>query len=134
MIRPAVIDEKVLIGDSAAIPEGYKLYVNGGILTNRITVAFPNSALWADYVFAPDYVLQPLPDVERYVRQHRHLPHMPSAQEVSQQGVDLAKMNALLLQKIEELTLYQIESQKKISALEKKVADMGVTWQVKRMK
>lgn len=124
VIRPFAQSQKVLIGDNVNIPEGYKLYVNGGILTNRVTVAFPNSALWADYVFAPDFVLKPLAEVERYVRQHRHLPDVPSAQEVSEQGVDVAKMNALLLQKIEELTLYQIDLQKQVLGLESKIKQL----------
>lgn len=121
VIRPFAQSQKVLIGDNVNIPEGYKLYVNGGILTNRVTVAFPNSALWADYVFAPGYVLKPLPEVERYVRKHRHLSDVPSAQEVSEQGVDVAKMNALLLQKIEELTLYQIQLHKLVEGLEQRI-------------
>ena len=56
-------------------------------------------------------------EVEQYISQHRHLPDIPSAAEVEQQGVDLGQMNALLLQKVEELTLYILDLQKQIDEL-----------------
>jgi hypothetical protein len=67
---------------------------------------------WADYVFADDYALRPLPEVESFVRQHRHLPDIPAAAHVADHGVPVGEMQKRLLQKVEELTLYLIEMRK----------------------
>ena len=61
-----------------------------------------------------------LEQLERYVKENRHLPDVPTETEVKQGGVDLGQMNALLLQKVEELTLYIIDLQKQIDELKKK--------------
>ena len=76
---------------------------------------------WSDYVFNKDYQLKPLAEVEQYVKENKHLPDIPSAEEVKDNGVNLAEMNALLLKKIEELTLYNIQMEKRISALEDQI-------------
>jgi len=73
---------------------------------------------WADYVFAPAYHLQPLSEVEKYIRQHNHLPDLPSAGDMVKQGVDLTTLLATLVKKNEELTLHLIEQQKRIERLE----------------
>ncbi|MFD2937002.1 hypothetical protein [Spirosoma flavum] len=73
---------------------------------------------WADYVFAPTYQLQPLPEVEKYIQQNNHLPGIPSASEMVKQGVDLTTLLATLVQKNEELTLHLIDQQKRIERLE----------------
>ncbi len=104
-----------LIGDPASVtlPTGYKLYVQSGILTEKVKVALINTSDWSDYVFARDYKLKPLSEVASFVEQNKHLPGVPSAQElVDQGGFDLGKMDAKLLEKIEELTLYVIELNK----------------------
>ncbi|MCK8493449.1 hypothetical protein M0L20_16395 [Spirosoma sp. RP8] len=74
---------------------------------------------WADYVFAPSYQLQPLAEVEQYVQRNKHLPGIPSAQEMVKQGVDLTTLLATLVQKNEELTLHLIDQQKRIERLER---------------
>lgn len=100
----------VAIGDSALnVPAGYKLYVADGILTEKVKVAVKNSDDWADYVFAANYKLRPLEEVKQFINAHKHLPGIPSATEVAQQGVDVGKMQAKLLEKIEELTLYMLD-------------------------
>ncbi len=76
----------------------------------RLNIQDPNQ--WADKVFAPAYQLRPLASVAAFVRQHGHLPGVPSAAEVVREGVDIAKLNATLLEKIEELTLYSIQLEK----------------------
>ena len=73
---------------------------------------------WADYVFAPAYRLQPLTEVEQYVQQNKHLPGIPSADEMVKQGVDLTTLLATLVKKNEELTLHLIAQQKRIEKLE----------------
>ena len=66
---------------------------------------------WSDFVFDDGYRLMPLGEVERYIEANRHLPDIPSAQEVEENGVDVGEMNKLLLQKVEDLTLYIIDLQ-----------------------
>jgi small-conductance mechanosensitive channel len=72
---------------------------------------------WPDYVFKPTYKLQPLKKVEQYIKTNHHLPDMPSADSVAAAGIDVGANQAALLKKIEELTLYVIEQNKKIDAL-----------------
>ncbi len=75
---------------------------------------------WPDYVFGDGYRLRPLAEVEAYVKQHRHLPEVPAAAEVEQEGVDQGELNRVLMQKVEELTLYIIDLQKQIEELKNK--------------
>jgi hypothetical protein len=115
-----VIDNtgKTRIGSAGLTTPGtYKLYVEQGILTEKVVVAIANSADWADYVFAPGYRLAPLSEVARFVSKNHHLPNVPSAKEVVKSGLDLAAMDAKLLEKIEELTLYLIEQNAKNTEL-----------------
>ncbi|GAB4048008.1 TMF family protein [Spirosoma litoris] len=105
--------EGVIIGSKMSrTPTGYKLYVEDGILTEKLKVAVKNTADWSDFVFKANYKLQPLKQVEQYIRKHEHLPGVPSALEVVSHGLDVAKMDAQLLKKIEELTLYSIQLEK----------------------
>jgi hypothetical protein len=94
-----------------------KLSVKGDIHAKevKVDVAFP-----PDYVFAGDYHLPTLAQVEAYIKQNRHLPEVPSAKEMEADGVKVGEMNMLLLKKVEELTLYVIELEKKVNKLEKK--------------
>jgi hypothetical protein len=67
-----------------------------------------------DYVFEKNYSLPALKEVKDYIDQHKHLPEVPSAIQMEKNGVQLGEMNMLLLKKVEELTLYVIEQNKKI--------------------
>ncbi len=98
-------------------PVGYKLYVEQGILTEKVKVAVATSAAWADYVFANDYHLKPLSEVESFIKENKHLPNIPSATELEKEGLDLGVMQSLQMAKIEELTLYMIEMKKEIEIL-----------------
>jgi hypothetical protein len=69
---------------------------------------------WKDCVFEADYNLMSLKETEEFIKQNKHLPGIPSEKEVLENGINVGEMNALLLQKIEELTLYVIELEKKI--------------------
>jgi hypothetical protein len=109
---------QVLIGNTNT-PSGYKLYVESGILTEKVKVAVKNTTNWADYVFDKKYKLLSLKEVEKYVKINKHLPNVPSAEEVVKEGIDMATMDAKLLEKIEELTLYVIQLNKKTEQLEK---------------
>lgn len=106
----------VRIGN-VSTPVGYKLYVEQGILTEKVKVALASSAAWADYVFAPNYDLKPLDEVEEYIQANKHLPNIPSATELAKDGLNLGDMQAKQMEKIEELTLYMIEMKKEINTL-----------------
>lgn len=95
----------------------YNLYVANGILTERVKAALRSTSDWADYVFKPDYQLMNIMEVDAFIRQHGHLPGVPAAEEVKEQGIDMALMDAKLLEKIEELTLYVIELKKENEAI-----------------
>nr|WP_315034570.1 hypothetical protein [uncultured Chryseobacterium sp.] len=104
-------------------PDGqkYKLFVKDGIRTEKVKVDIAASNGWADYVFEKDYKLMPLNDLAQFINKNGHLPEVPTTEEAIKNGVELKEMNILLLKKIEELTLYTLEQQKRIEALEKKV-------------
>ncbi len=102
------------VGIGTSTPGSYKLAVEGTIGARRVKVT---SLAWADFVFDDDYQLMPLPKVAQFIAAHKHLPDIPSAANVEQEGIDLGDMNARLLQKIEELTLYLIEHRKELDAL-----------------
>lgn len=97
----------------------YLLFVRRGIRTEKLKVDIA-SGTWADYVFAQDYKLMPLPELETYIRENHHLPGIENAETVEEQGIDVGAMNAKLLEKVEELTLYIIELEKKVTALDVK--------------
>ncbi len=96
----------------------YGLLVKKGILTEKIKVATMTSTDWADYVFDKDYKRMSLEEVEAFVKENKHLPNVPTTEEMMSNGNDLIKTDAKLLEKIEELTLYIIELNKKIKNLE----------------
>jgi len=99
---------------------GNKLDVNGTIRAKELRV----ESGWADFVFDKGYNLQNLSEVELFINEHKHLPDVPDVKSVEKNGVNLGEMNALLLKKIEELTLYAIKQNKKIEALEKAVNNL----------
>ncbi|WP_435356786.1 hypothetical protein [Emticicia sp. SJ17W-69] len=116
---------KVVIGTGInSFPDGFQLFVKGGILTERVRVAVANSDRWADYVFKKGYQLMPLNDVEKFINYHQHLPNVPSAEEMAKNGMDVMETSAKLMEKLEELTLYMIEANKKIEALEAKMKNL----------
>lgn len=93
------------------------LAVDGKIVSKSLYVTSLN---WADFVFEKDYKLPKLSEIEAYYTAHGHLPLIPTAQEVRENGIDVAEMNKLLLQKIEELTMLMVEQQKQIDSLKNK--------------
>jgi len=97
-----------------------KLHVAGTIRAEEIKV----EAQTADFVFEEDYPLRDLKQIEEFIREHKHLPDIPSAAEMEAAGVNLAEMNKLLLQKIEELTLYSIEQANDLSQKEEDISSL----------
>lgn len=92
---------------------------DGKIGCKELVVVDPTK--WADFVFEKNYNLLSLSEVEKYIKQNKHLPSVPSEKEVKENGINTAEMDAILLQKIEELTLYILQQQKEIEALRKEI-------------
>lgn len=112
---------RVKIGDVNTQFDGYKLYVEEGILTEKVKVAVKNSDDWFDNVFKPNYQLMPLAKLNTYITENNHLPDIPTTQEVLKNGIDLGKMNGLLLKKVEELTKYVIEIKSELDETKKEL-------------
>ena len=93
----------------------YPLSVNGQIQAKEIRV----ETGWSDYVFDKKYKLPSLSEVESYIQKHQHLPGIPSAEEIVKNGLPVAEVNTKMMAKIEELTLYVIEMEKRIKEDEK---------------
>lgn len=105
------------IGTTTVNEAGYRLFVETGIRTRKVKV---DQTTWADFVFAPSYKLRPLQELKSFIQLNQHLPDVPSEKEVIENGQDLGEMNKILLQKIEELTLYVIELKEEVETLKKK--------------
>ena len=103
------------IGIGTTNPDS-KLTVAGNIHAQEVKVTVRAGEV-PDYVFANDYKLKSLQEIENYIKQNSHLPEIPSATEIEKNGLMLAEMNLMLLKKIEEMTLYMIEMKKEIELL-----------------
>lgn len=92
---------------------GYRLFVKGGFKAEKIKLDIASDNDWADYVLRSDYQLPKLEEVEKYILEKGNLPNIPSAEEVVKNGIELGEMKSRLLAKIEELTLYIIDLNKR---------------------
>ncbi|MBW0177573.1 hypothetical protein [Sediminibacterium sp.] len=108
------------VGIGTASPAS-KLSVNGDIRSKKIIVSQTG---WPDYVFDASYKLTPLKQVGRFITKYKHLPNLPSAKEVEEKGINVGDQQALLLKKIEELTLYLIKQDQQIDILSKEIQDL----------
>jgi hypothetical protein len=95
---------------------GYKLSVNGKVMCEELTVEL--SGDWPDYVFAPQYQRPALPELKQAIQELGHLPGVPSASDVADGGIHVGDMQATLLEKVEELTLYIIELEERLATVE----------------
>jgi hypothetical protein len=95
---------------------GYKLAVAGNMIAEKVKVKLQGG--WPDYVFKKEYTLPSLQEVDAFIALKGHLPNVPSAEEVKKEGIDVEDMNKTLLRKIEEMTLYLIELDKKVTVLQ----------------
>ncbi|HLF62761.1 MAG TPA: hypothetical protein VI603_03375 [Saprospiraceae bacterium] len=110
------IQDSLNIGleDGAA---GYRLAVDGKIMCEELKVQ--SSDAWPDYVFASDYELLSIHQLEEHIRHYRHLPGVPSASRIDDEGILVGDMQRCMMEKIEELTLYIIAQDKRIAELER---------------
>jgi hypothetical protein len=113
---------KVAIGNHVHVPYNAMLTVDGKIHAEEINVSVID---WPDYVFGREYKLKPLSEVERFINENNHLPGVPSAVDVENEGVDVGQMNKILLEKVEELTLYMIEIKKENEQLKTQIQNLN---------
>ncbi len=88
--------------------------IDGSVFAKELTI---QANVWSDFVFNDDYKLRSLNEVETFIKENKHLPDIPNEEAVKANGIDVAEMNALLLQKVEELTLYVISLNNEIEQL-----------------
>ncbi len=117
VIAPWVESTNTTAGGLRIDEEG-NLEVHG---TTRATKLKVEAKWWSDFVFADDYELMSLSKLEKFIDSNKHLPNVPCEEEVMEEGLDVAEMQAIQQQKIEELTLYIIELEKKMKLLEQKL-------------
>ncbi|KXX71237.1 pyocin knob domain-containing protein [Flammeovirga sp. SJP92] len=115
-----IIDHYGNVGIGTNETTDFRLSVKGKIRAEEVKVYTG----WADYVFEEDYNLKSLSEVEAHIKEHKHLPDVPSAKEVEENGVNVGETEAMLLRKIEELTLYTIEQQKQIEYQSKQIRNL----------
>nr|WP_297165894.1 hypothetical protein [uncultured Dysgonomonas sp.] len=101
--------------------KGANFYANGTVFANEVKV---EATKWSDFVFDKEYKLLPLEEVKAHIEEHKHLPDVPSEKQVLEEGIKVAEMQAKLLQKIEELTLYVIQQDAKNKALEQEMKEL----------
>jgi hypothetical protein len=108
-------DMRLILRDNNTLGvSGGNLAIDGTTKTKEVIVK-PN--VWSDFVFEPDYILPSLEEVEQHIKTNGHLKNIPSEKEVLKRGIPIGEMNAKLLQKVEELTLYTIQQEKEIKRL-----------------
>lgn len=107
----------VQIGNTA-VPTGYLLSVAGKAICTELRVQLTGA--WPDYVFNEKYQLPSFDHLRQYIQQNKHLPNIPAAKDIEKSGIEVGDMQRRMMEKIEELTLYVLELEKKVSALEKK--------------
>jgi hypothetical protein len=110
-------DNSVRIGGPFSA-NGYKLSVDGKIMGEELRIM--NSSNWPDFVFEEDYPLMTLQELDQSIKVLGHLPGIPSALEIEENGIDVGEMQKILVQKIEELTLHILQQEKRIKELEEK--------------
>jgi hypothetical protein len=126
------INGKVQIGNvpvsstsATTLGTDYMLYVQKGVIAEKYKCALSSDPTnWSDYVFDKDYKLASLSDVEAYIKDNHHLPGVPSTDDVHCDGIDLAQMDATLLKKVEELTLYVLDLKKDNEAMKAQLSNI----------
>jgi len=98
----------------------HRLNVKGTIRAEEIIV----ETFGADFVFESDYRLKPLSEVKVHIEENKHLPDIPSAAQMQENGVGISELSTKLLQKVEELTLYAIQQNEMIEKLNKRIEEL----------
>lgn len=108
-------DATIIITGSTSNKSNFKVFGSGEVYARKYVATLNN---FPDYVFMKDYNLLPLPQLKEYISTNGKLPNLPSADEVEKKGLDIGEMNRLLVEKVEELTLYIIQLEDRINKLE----------------
>lgn len=103
---------------------GYMLAVNGGIACKNDMMITLTGITWPDYVLARNYRLKPLLALEQEIDSLGHLPEMPSAEQIENEGLSITTVTTTVVKKVEELTLYTIDQQKQLDELKKQNEQM----------
>lgn len=114
---------KVVIGDTSQIstPGNYNLYVQHGILTEKVKVSLKSTADWSDHAFSNTPSID---QVKKSIQSHNHLPHMPGAEELVKTGYDVSNMDSKLLAQIEWLWQYTIKLNEENQLLKKRIESL----------
>ncbi|MBP6009596.1 MAG: SprB repeat-containing protein [Bacteroidia bacterium] len=105
-----------------SVPAGFKLAVGGKMIAEEVRVQLKSQ--WPDFVFEDSYTLMPISLLKEYIDEHKHLPDLPSGGEIEREGIDTGKLLNIAFKKIEELSLYIIEQNERISKLENELSDL----------
>lgn len=125
-IKMAILQNgNVLIGKTTQLNSTYKLDVAGNVRSNQVVV----NVTGADFVFDPRYQLSPLSELRKYIAYNRHLPEIPSAQQMQAEGLNVGENQIKLLQKVEELTLYLIDKDKQLTDQAQKIQKQEIVAQ-----
>lgn len=120
---PNIYSDGSFVGIGTSTPvTGYQFAVDGKIICEEVKVQM--SASWPDYVFSKDYELMSPDNLRGFIEEHGHLPGVPDADTVESDGMSVSEMSRIMMEKIEELTLYMLEQSKRISDLEKQNAEL----------
>ena len=114
-------NDNVGIGTTNITDAGYKLFVETGIRTRKVKV---DQSTWADYVFDGSYKLRSLRELKQFIDRNHHLPEVPTTEQVTKDGLDLGDNQAILLKKIEELTLYVLELNETVIKQQNQIEDL----------
>lgn len=104
-----------VFGSPVTTKPNFKVFGSGRVYARRYITTLNN---FPDYVFTKEYDLMKLNDLRSYINKNNHLPHFPTAQEVQEDGADLGELNRLLVEKVEELTLYILQLEERVKKLE----------------
>lgn len=110
---------QVAIGGVVAAASGYKLTVTGKVICEELKVKL--SGAWPDYVFANDYKLKSFGELRKFIEENKHLPGIPAASHIEKEGMELGDMQRRMMEKVEELTLYILQLEEKVSSLQSMV-------------
>jgi len=112
-------DGRIYMGTGNLPATGYMLSVAGKVIAEEVKVQLKTG--WPDYVFANDYKLLPIEELEKLIIKNKHLPNIPSAKEIEKNGISLGDMNKRLMEKVEEMTLYIIQLKKENNATDERL-------------
>jgi hypothetical protein len=115
------LTKAITVYNTNSSSETFKVYGNGHVYATKIMV---RNTPFPDYVFDKNYELMPLSELEDYININKHLPNMPTAKTVENEGADLGEINRVLVEKTEELTLYVIELKKELDRLKLEIDNL----------